>query len=440
MQSYFYQLADDITANLQGGERFTSTFLAENSDFVRINEGAVRQAGSVAQRSLTIDLITGMRHTSESIALSGDLSIDRAWINAMLVRSREKLPHLPEDPHHLYATDVRSSEQHGKNRLAKSSDTIPAILNAGSNRDMVGLYASGGMYAGFANSFGQRNWFSSFNHNLEWSFYFQDDKAVKSSYAGFEWDSAVFQEKVAWANEQLDILIHPSHTIQPGRYRVYISPYALYDVVGMLSWGCFGLRSHRTKQTPLLRMLEGGEKLHSAVTMRENTYAGIAPNFQDAGFIKPDYVSLIEKGELCNTLVSPRSAKEYGVPTNGASNYETPESIEILGGEIETDQILRQLDTGIYINNVWYLNYSDRSMCRMTGMTRFATFWVENGIVKAPLAVMRFDETLYRMLGENLIGLTANRDLVMDSTTYQARSTESGRLPGILVGDFSFTL
>ena len=53
---------------------------------------------------------------------------------------------------------------------------------------------------------------------------------------------------------------------------------------------------------------------------------------------------------------------------------------------------------------------------------------------------MRFDETLYRMLGENLIGLTAERNLIMDSTTYQARSTESGRLPGILVGEFSFTL
>ena len=76
----------------------------------------------------------------------------------------------------------------------------------------------------------------------------------------------------------------------------------------------------------------------------------------------------------------------------------------------------------------------------MTGMTRFATFWVENGVIKAPLSVMRFDETLFRMLGDNLIDLTAERDLIMDSTTYQARSTESARLPGILVGEFSFTL
>ncbi len=440
MQTYFYQLADEITARMQGNERFTCTYSAEDSDFVRLNHSAVRQAGSVTQRALALDLINGARHTSESISLSGDLELDRARINAMLARSREKIPHLTDDPHHLYATEIHSSEHHGKNQLAQTSDTVPAILDAGQARDMVGLYASGGMYAGFANSLGQRNWFSSYNHNLEWSFYAETDKAVKSGYAGFTWDPVEFQGKVDWANEQLDVLSHPSHTIQPGRYRVYISPYALYDVVGMLSWGCFGLKSHRTKQTPLLRMLEGKEKLNPSVTVLENTRDGIAPNFQDAGFVKPDTVTLIEGGELRSTLVSPRSAKEYDLPTNAASSQEAPESVEILGGNIPQDSILRELDTGIYINNVWYLNYSDRNACRMTGMTRFATFWVENGEIKAPLSVMRFDETLYRMLGDNLIGLTAERDLIMDSTTYQARSTESGRLPGILVGEFSFTL
>jgi hypothetical protein len=94
----------------------------------------------------------------------------------------------------------------------------------------------------------------------------------------------------------------------------------------------------------------------------------------------------------------------------------------------------------VYINNVWYLNYSDRSACRITGMTRFATFWVEHGAIQAPLNVMRFDETIYRMLGERLLGLTAERDLMLDTNTYHQRSTGSGRLPGVLSEDFTFTL
>ena len=102
--------------------------------------------------------------------------------------------------------------------------------------------------------------------------------------------------------------------------------------------------------------------------------------------------------------------------------------------------LILALGTGVYIGNLWYLNYSDRNTCRLTGMTRFATFWVENGEIVAPLNVMRFDDTVYRMLGDNLAALTAERDLLMSTDTYEARSTRSMRLPGAIVEDFRMTL
>jgi len=46
---------------------------------------------------------------------------------------------------------------------------------------------------------------------------------------------------------------------------------------------------------------------------------------------------------------------------------------------------IAELGTGIYVSNLHYLNYSDRQACRMTGMTRFACFWVENGELVAPI-------------------------------------------------------
>jgi hypothetical protein len=73
-------------------------------------------------------------------------------------------------------------------------------------------------------------------------------------------------------------------------------------------------------------------------------------------------------------------------------------------------------------------------------MTRFATQWVEKGRVVAPLNVMRFDETIYRMLGENLIGLTRERDFILDNDTYYQRSTNCAWVPGALVRDMRFTL
>ena len=441
MQEYFYQLADALTALLQGSEVYTCTFDAEDSDFVRFNRSAVRQAGTVTQRFFSLTLINGMRHTSGTVSVSGELEVDWPRVAALLTELREQLPFLPEDPHLLYATEVRSSEHHGENHLPEDSAAIvAAIQEAGRGRDLVGLYAAGGIHSGFANSFGQRNWFSSYSYNFDWSFYHQGDKAVKCGYAGFVWDPAEFTRKVAAAAEQLAGLARPPRTIEPGRYRVYLAPDALYEIIGLLGWSGFGLKEHRTKQTVLLKMIEEGARLHPTVTIRENTRDGVAPNFQEDGFIKPDQVTLIENGAFRDCLISSRSAKEYSVPTNGASGGEMPESLDMAAGSLPTVEVLRRLDTGGYINNVHYLNYSDRTACRITGMTRFATFWVENGVIQAPLNVMRFDETLYRLLGENLIGLTAERDLLLDASTYYARSTSSGRMPGALVGDFTFTL
>jgi predicted Zn-dependent protease len=441
MQEYFYQLADQLTALLRGHEIYTCSFSAEDSDFVRFNRSAVRQAGTVIQRYLSLSLINGARHSEGTITVSGDFVLDCEHAAQLLISLRERLPYLPDDPHLLYATEVWSTEHHGKNQLPEDSSAIvSAILEAGRGRDLVGLYAAGGIHNGFANSFGQRNWFSSYSYNFDWSFYHQGDKAVKESYAGFVWDPTVFAHKVETAAAELALLTQPPRTIEPGRYRVYLAPAALAEIVGLLHWGGFGLKDHRTKQTTLLKMIENGTRLHPDVSICENTTDGVAPNFQDAGFIKPDRVLLIDKGGFRDCLVSPRSAQEYGVPTNSAGDGEMPESIDMAAGGIAADDVVRQLDTGIYINNLWYLNYSDRPACRITGMTRFATFWVENGRVVAPLNVMRFDETLYRMLGENLLGLTAERDLLLDSGTYGGRSTSSTRLPGALVKDFTFTL
>jgi predicted Zn-dependent protease len=186
--------------------------------------------------------------------------------------------------------------------------------------------------------------------------------------------------------------------------------------------------------------MEHGESLSPKVTLVENTADGIAPSFQRDGYLKPASVTLVESGRLGAALVSPRSAKEYGLETNAANGRESPESLDMAGGALGTHDVLAELDTGLYIGNLWYTNFSDRPAGRITGMTRFATFWVERGRIVAPVNVMRFDDTLYRMLGANLVELTAEREFVPDPGTYGERSTSSARLPGMLVSAMRFTL
>lgn len=112
----------------------------------------------------------------------------------------------------------------------------------------------------------------------------------------------------------------------------------------------------------------------------------------------------------------------------------------IIPAQSPRDDVLRYLDRGLYISNLWYCNYSDRNYCRITGMTRFACFWVDNGEIVGSLNVMQFDESAYRLLGNRLAGLTREREFIADRNTYAQRSTASVRLPGALVDDFTLTL
>jgi predicted Zn-dependent protease len=138
--------------------------------------------------------------------------------------------------------------------------------------------------------------------------------------------------------------------------------------------------------------------------------------------------------------VSPRTAREFYIPTNGANVGEKPQALTKARGELAAREALAALDTGRAIGNLWYLNFSDRPACRMTGMTRFATFWVENGQIVAPVNVLRFDDTIYRMLGDNLEALTAERELLLEANTYGSRVLSSVTLPGVLLRSLDFTL
>src|SRR5215470_3920389 len=103
MQAYFYETADFLRSLLRGAEVFTCNLSAEDSDFVRFNHGRVRQAGSVAQRWLAIDLIEGRRHANGGVALSGAVDVDRTRLRRLIEQLREQRAHLPDDPYLFYA-------------------------------------------------------------------------------------------------------------------------------------------------------------------------------------------------------------------------------------------------------------------------------------------------------------------------------------------------
>lgn len=438
-ENYFNELARTIDRALAPGERHATWFSAEDTDFVRLNRGKVRQPGHVAQRYIEIRLIHGVRHVAHTLSLSGDPGADDATVEATVKGLRDVLPDITDDPHLLLPSEVTSTRAERGGPLPSSETMVETIVDAAHGHDLVGLLAAGPVYRGFANSDGQRNWHAVTTFNLQWSLYYRADKAVKASYSDFTWSDDTLRERMAQSAEQLALISTPPKSLTPGKYRAYLAPAAMQEIAQLLSWGGFSARALETQQSALAKM-RAGARLNPQVQITEAIAAGVAPAFQAEGFARPDNAPLIADGALIGALVSPRTAREFHLQANGANGAESPEALAMQGGTLALGDALGALDTGLAVGNLWYLNYSDRPACRMTGMTRFATFWVENGKVVAPVNVLRFDDTLYRMFGDNLEALTAERELLLESNTYGSRMLTSVTLPGALVSAMNFTL
>ncbi len=439
-KDYFEALAQAICQPTAGAERVTLYLHAEDSDFIRFNRAAVRQATHVEQGYATVAVVQGARRIESTRSVTGRADEDATALQAERDDLVALMADVPEDPYLLLPEDITSSSREESGVLPSPEALVIAVTAASRGLDFVGFYAGGAVARGFADSRGQRHWHRVESFHFDWCLYHQADKAVKTAYAGTHWDADEFARRVAIGAQRLPLLARTPRTLSPGAYRAYFTPAAMNELLGTLSWGGFGARDRRTGTSSLSRLEHRDAQLHADFHLTEDTAHSIAPAFTAEGFAKPASVSLIEGGRATGTLNSPRSARQYGLVANGANAQESPEALSLAPGRLPEADALKALDTGLYVSNLWYLNYSDRQACRMTGMTRFACFWVEGGELVAPLGVMRFDDSFLRMFGEGLIALTDKAELLPESGTYRERQLLSLSTPGALVEGWRLTL
>lgn len=435
----FKALVDWLKQAITDKEQFHLGYADESSEFVRFNHAQVRQAGQVQQSSLNLKLINDGRHADLGITLSGEPALDRQRLADGLQQLRETLPLLPADPYLLLNHDAWHSHNEQLRPLPELAQVLQDISRAAEDVDLVGFYAAGPISRGFASSDGAFGWHQANSFNFDFSLFHANGEAVKASYAGHTWDSAEFARRVQQARDQLHFLGRPLHPLAPGQYRAYLAPAALEEIISIVTWGGFSAQAIASKGSSLQRLYAGEQHLSPLVTVSEQISGSLSQAFSPEGYPRSD-VRLIDAGRADGQLVNSRSAAEYGLSANGAGGDESPSALQMAAGNLAQADILKQLGTGLYISNLWYLNYSDLPAARLTGMTRFATFWVEDGEIKAPVSTMRFDDSVYSLLGSQLEALTIERELLLSASTYGQRNTASNLLPGALVKRLTLTL
>lgn len=439
-KEYFESIADFMLSELLEGEKISISFSGEKSYFMRFSKAKVRQNGMVDQGYFSCTFWKKNRTHDFRFGIQMSMEKDKRMAAEALQEARDSIMLLPEDKYQSIPEASQTSSAIYTGKLLPEDKIPETILSPVKGLDFAGLYSQGVICKGVITSAGASHWFQTETFVLDYSVWLENGRGIKSLYSGTEWSDAQYKLKIEQARKGLEVLHTPQKKLAPGKYKAFISADALLDVTDFFSWNGFSERSMQQGSSAYLALKEGREHFSDKFNLTQDFSLGLEPAFNSNGELAPEKLSIIEKGKLKNTLVSLRTETQYGVKSNGAPLSETMRSIVIGTGELNEADAVKELGTGIYISNFNYLNWSDTSSARVTGMTRFACLWVEDGKIVAPIADMRWDESLYNMFGENLLAVTKESRIFANTGTYGSRSTGGASLPGILVKDFNCTL
>ena len=158
MKDYFQSIVKELFKNIQSDEFLIANFDAEESSFVRLNKGKIRQPGSVKQISISLSLSNREKRNLKSyVRLNGSFKRDVATLIRTLNYLRRELPDLPKDPYLMFSTSINSTDVSLTPEVSDDRQNLDYIFSKIKSLDLVGIYSSGYIYTGLANSLGQFN-------------------------------------------------------------------------------------------------------------------------------------------------------------------------------------------------------------------------------------------------------------------------------------------
>lgn len=440
MKDIFLSASKFLFSKISADESLAINFSGEESEFLRLNHGKIRQLTQVEQINLNLEIQWNGRVYSQGLNLSSDRIKNEALLLESLTEIQKTIREIPEDPYFIAHTNNGTSETDNQGEVPKAMEFFDALAPLVANDDLAGIFVSGPTYRGQANSQGQSHWFSSRSFFFDYSLYTAKERAVKNCYAGNKFSVEELQNNLSRAQESLKVMDREKKILSPGGYRCYLAPAAVDEILGLMGWHALSAGAHQRGDGPFMELVAKEKQLSPKFHLSEDFTLGLSPRFNEKGELAQEKLPLIKDGKLENFLVSSATAKEYNLSSNFAESSEAPRSPVIAPGSLKEEDILKKLGTGIYLSNLHYLNWSDKVKGRFTGMTRFGCLWVENGIIQGPIKDLRFDETLYQIFGNALEELTDFQEVAVSTGTYEERNIGGSKMPGALVSAMRFTL
>ena len=441
----YNNICSQVYSTLKEGEDLTIYMEGENSQYFRFNDSKIRQTGIIEDYNVTLSLYHGKKSLQATTTVSSDIDYSVKNLISEIDGLREPLSLIPENNFTAFPDKFDSLEVYRDGELPNREEILDSLMSIIDKDNLTGVWTSGKIFRASSASQGTQHWFEKDSFIFDFSLIDAKENMVKILYPGSDWNKDDFITAFDDASNRLQLMDKPKLELKPGKYRVWFEPHAVADFVDMLNWNGVSEASLRNGSSCLLKMRKDNVKLSEKFSLDESFDRKSTASFNSRSEVSAN-VSLIKHGMLENTLINSKTALEYGLTSNYAEDVNSWGMGEYLrapfmhGGDIKLDERLEKLGTGIFISNIHYLNWSDNLGGRITGLTRYACYWVEDGKMIAPIKTMRFDDSFYNFFGNNLeaVGETLLSRPVIE--TYDGRNPGETTCPGILVNDFELTL
>ncbi|MEM2272731.1 MAG: TldD/PmbA family protein [Candidatus Bathyarchaeia archaeon] len=200
---------------------------------------------------------------------------------------------------------------------------------------------------------------------------------------------------------------------EPGKYMALLGPMIFADIinqVGILS-SAFLVDAGQSFLVDKI-----GEKVSSEkfTLIDDPTLVGSigARAFDDEG-VPTKRKAIIENGVLKTYLHNSITAKKFGVETTGNAGIivPVPWSLVVEPGSKSFEELLSQIDDGIYVTNDWYLRYQNYRTGDFSTLPRDGMFRVRHGEIVSSLRELRISDNMLRIL-RNIADLSRSRTWV----------------------------
>ncbi len=421
-------------------------------EYLRFGNNELGQSQYYRSKDLSVRIAAGKR---QARATTGRLeeSLVEKTVKKALVQARMS----PEDPDYLPMLDAQkypATERYHQRTLETPADVkaghVAYAIDLAKKNSLLasGVLGTSANYVSVLNTSGLETHYK--ETTGQFSLTMDADNGNQTGYAlqTFADINELRPVQVAETGLERALLNKNQADVEPGKYDVVIDPYAWSETLFFLTVSAsagyspdFGMRQYKEGRSYLSGRI--GEKIMGEnMTIEDDAYHPLqtGPQFDGEGYPKAK-LTLVESGVLRNVASSRISAHRYSdaKPTghelplpNPLGELPTNLVIKGRGKTRSPEELVKELDRGLFLTRLWYVREVEPRSKTVTGMTRDGTFLVENGEIKKPVKNVRFNQSLLELFNKT----EEFSEPVRNTATFDGATIVQ---PGVLARDFNIT-